>query len=252
MEALMGKVQGKVAIVTGAGKGIGSAIAKALAAEGASVIVNYSKSRDAAEATVKAITATGGHAVAVQGDVSKVEDAERVFKTAEDEFGKVTVLVNNAALGAFAPFETTTEAQFHDIFSGNVLTTIQMTLAALRHFPATGGSIVNIGTISSQNPVPMTSIYSASKAAIDTLTLSLAKELGSRNIRVNVVAPGYTETDQTKGFGSTEFGAALLKAVPLGGRIAQPEDITPSVVFLASDDSAWLTGERINASGGVH
>jgi 3-oxoacyl-[acyl-carrier protein] reductase len=252
MEVFMGRVQNKVAIVTGAGKGIGSAIAKALASEGAAVVVNYANSKDAAEATVEAITAAGGKAVAAQGDVSKAEDAERLFKLAEDTFGAVTVLVNNAATGKFAPFDAITEADYRQLFDTNVLGTIQMTLAALRHFPEGGGSIVNIGTISSKNPVPMTSVYSASKAAIDTLTLSLAKELGPRNIRVNVVAPGYTETDQTKGFDQSDFGKTLLSAVPLGGRFGQPEDITPSVVFLASDDSAWLTGERINASGGAH
>jgi len=248
----MGKVQGKIAIVTGAGKGIGSAIAKALAAEGASVVVNYVNSKDAAEATVKAIKAAGGKAVAVQGDVSKASVAEQLFKAAEEAFGPVTVLVNNAALGKFAPFEATSEDDYRSIFDANVLSTIQMTQAAIRHFPRTGGSIVNIGTISSQNPVPMTSVYSASKAAIDTLTLSLARELGARNIRVNVVAPGYTETDQTKGLGDTDFGKALLLGVPLRQELARPEDITPSVVFLASDDSAWVSGERINASGGVH
>ena len=248
----MGKVQGKVAIVTGAGKGIGSAIAKALAAEGASVVVNYATSKDAAEATVKAITSAGGKAVAAQGDVSNAADVERLFKTAEEKFGPVTVVVNNAALGKFAPFEATSEADYRDIFNANVLGTIQMVQAALKHFPKTGGSIVNIGTISSKNPVPMTSVYSASKAAIDTLTLSLARELGPRNIRINVVAPGYTETDQTKGLGDTDFGKALLAAVPLRQELARPEDIAPSVVFLASDDSAWVSGEHISASGGVH
>ncbi len=248
----MGKVQGKVAIVTGGGKGIGSAIAKALAAEGAAVLVNYANSKEAAQATVQAITAAGGRAVAAQADVSKAADADRLFALAEEAFGPVTVLINNAAIGKFAPFEATSEADYHQIFDSNVLGTIHMVQAALRHFPQSGGSIVNIGTISSQNPVPMTSVYSASKAAIDTLTLSLARELGQRNIRVNVVAPGYTDTDQTKGLGDTDFGKALLQAVPLRQDLARPEDIAPSVVFLASDDAAWVTGERINASGGVH
>jgi 3-oxoacyl-[acyl-carrier protein] reductase len=252
MEVFMGKVQGKVAIVTGGAKGIGSAIAKALAAEGAAVVVNYARSKDAAEATVKAIEAAGGRAVAAQADVSKAEDAERLFALAKQTYGPANVLINNAAIGAFAPFENASEADYRRIFDANVLGTIQMTRAALKHFPESGGSIVNIGTISSQNPVPMTSLYSASKAAIDTLTLSLARELGPRKIRVNVVAPGYTETDQTKGFGETDFGKGLLKAVPLRQELARPEDITPSVVFLASDDSAWVSGERINASGGVH
>ncbi|MDB5587179.1 MAG: short-chain dehydrogenase [Devosia sp.] len=248
----MGKVQGKVAIVTGGAKGIGSAVAKALAAEGAAVLVNYSSSKEAAEATVAAIVSAGGRAVAAQGDVSKAQDAERLFALAEENFGPVMVLVNNAAIGAFAPFEDTTEADYHRIFTSNVLGTIQMIQAALKHFPKAGGSIVNIGTISSQNPVPMTSVYSASKAAVDTLTLALAKELGSRNIRINVVAPGYTATDQTKGFEDADFGRALLQAVPLRQELARPEDIAPSVVFLASDEAAWLTGERISASGGAH
>lgn len=247
----MGRVQGKVAIVTGGGKGIGSAIAKALAAEGAAVVVNYANSRQAAEKTVEAIATAGGRAVAAQADVTRADDAERLFTLAEQTFGPVSVLVNNAAVGSFAPFEAASEADYRRIFDNNVLGTIQMTQAAIRHFPKTGGSIVNIGTISSQNPVPMTSVYSASKAAIDTLTLSLARELGPRAIRVNVVAPGYTATDQTNGFGTTDFGKALLAAVPLRQELARPEDITPSVVFLASDDSAWVTGERINASGGV-
>jgi 3-oxoacyl-[acyl-carrier protein] reductase len=248
----MGKLQDKVAIVTGGGKGIGNAIAKAMAAEGAAVVVNYAQSRAAAEATVAAITAAGGRAIAVQGDVSRAEDAERLFAAAEAEFGPVSVLINNAAIGAFVPFAQTSEAQARQMLEANVMGTFQMSQAAIRHFPEAGGAIVNIGTISSQNPVPMTSMYSASKAAIDTLTVSLARELGSRKIRVNVVAPGYTKTDQTRGFDETDFGRGLLAAVPLGGRMAQPEDIVPSVIWLASDDAAWVTGERLRASGGVH
>jgi 3-oxoacyl-[acyl-carrier protein] reductase len=248
----MGKVQGKVAIVTGAGKGIGSAIAKALAAEGAAVVVNYATSKDAAAATVEAINAAGGRAIAVQADISRADEVEQLFSAAREAFGAPTVLVNNASQGGFSRFETQGEAEYRRYFDANVLGTVLTIQAAMRHFPAEGGSIVNIGTISSQNPVPYTSLYSASKAAIDTLTLSLAKELGGRNIRVNVVAPGYTATDQTAGMKTTDFGKALIAAVPLGGRMADPEDIAPSVVFLASDDAAWLTGERINASGGVH
>lgn len=247
----MSKLQDKVAIVTGAAKGIGAAIAKALAAEGAAVVVNYARSQEAANATVAAIRAGGGRAVAVQADVASTEDVERLFGAAEAEFGAVSILVNNAAIGAFKPFEQTSDEDVRAMLDSNVVGTIRMSQAAIRHFPTAGGSIVNIGTISSQNPVPMTSVYSASKAAIDTLTVSLARELGPRGIRVNVVAPGYTATDQTKGFDSMDFGKALLAAVPLGGRMAQPEDIAPSVVFLASDDAAWISGERINASGGV-
>ena len=247
----MSRLQGKVAIVTGAGKGIGAAIAKALAAEGASVLVNYATSKAAAEATVAAIVAAGGVAVAAQGDVKKAAEAENLFAVAEKTLGPVSVLINNAAIGAFAPFEATSEEDYHRIFDNNVLATIQMCKAALRHFPVSGGSIVNIGTISSQNPVPMTSVYSASKAAIDTLTMSLAREFGPRKIRVNVVAPGYTATDQTQGFEGSDFGQALLAGVPLRKELARPEEIAPSVVFLASDEAAWVTGERINASGGV-
>jgi 3-oxoacyl-[acyl-carrier protein] reductase len=248
----MDRLKGKVAIVTGAGKGIGAAIAKGLAAEGAAVVVNYSKSKGAAEATAKAITAAGGKAIAVGADVSKAGEVDRLFEAAKAAFGAPSVLVNNAAVGAFNSFEGYSEADYRAIFDANVLGTINTSKAAIREFPASGGSIVNISTISSQNPVPMTSFYSASKAAIDTLSLALAKELGGRNIRVNTVAPGYTDTDQTVMMRETDFGKGLISAVPLGGRLGRPEEIVPSVVFLASDESGWLTGERLHASGGVH
>jgi 3-oxoacyl-[acyl-carrier protein] reductase len=248
----MDRLKGKVAIVTGAGKGIGSAIAKGLAADGAAVVVNFATSKAAAQETVKAITERGGKALAVQADVSKAEEVDRLFAEAKSAFGTPSVLVNNAAVGAFNAFEDYSEADYRMIFDSNVLGTINAIKAAIRNFPKTGGSIVNIGTISSQNPVPMTSFYSASKAAIDTLTLALAKELGSRNIRVNIVAPGYTDTDGTVMMRETEFGKALISAVPLGGRLGRPDEIVPSVVFLASDEASWLTGERLHASGGVH
>jgi 3-oxoacyl-[acyl-carrier protein] reductase len=248
----MDRLKGKVAIVTGAAKGIGAAIAKGLAAEGAAVVVNYANSKLAAEATAKAITAAGGRALAFQADVSKAGDVQRLFDAAKSAFGAPSVLINNAAVGAFNSFEGYSEADYRTIFDANVLGTINTSQAAIREFPKTGGSIVNISTISSQNPVPMTSFYSASKAAIDTLSLALAKELAGRNIRVNTVAPGYTDTDGTVMMRETDFGKGLISAVPLGGRLARPEEIVPSVVFLASDESGWLTGERLNASGGVH
>jgi 3-oxoacyl-[acyl-carrier protein] reductase len=248
----MDRLKGKVAIVTGAGKGIGAAIARGLAAEGAAVIVNYANSKAAAEAVVKAITGAGGHAIAVQADVSKAAQVDQLFEAAKAAFGAPNVLVNNAALGPFNSFEGYTEADYRAVFDANVLGTINTSKAAIREFPAAGGSIVNIGTISSQNPVPMTSLYSASKAAVDTLSLALAKELGGRNIRVNTVAPGYTDTDQTMAMRETDFGKGLISAVPLGGRLGRPDEIVPSVVFLASDESGWLTGERLHASGGVH
>ena len=238
----MGKLNNKVAIVTGAARGIGAGIAKRLAAEGAAVVVNYASSREAAERTVKEIVAAGGKATAVQGDVAEA---------AEIAFGKPSILINNAATASFGTFEETSEADYRRLFDTNVLGTILTTKAAMRHFPETGGSIVNIGTISSWNPVPNTSLYSASKAAIDTLTLSLSRELGARNIRVNIVAPGYTHTEMTEGMVGTDFGNMLIAGVPLGQRFGKPDDIAPTVAFLASDEAAWLTGERINASGGA-
>ena len=248
----MDRLKGKVAIVTGAGKGIGSAIAKGLAAEGAAVVVNYATSKTAAEETAKAITAAGGKAITVQADVSKSGEVDKLFEAAKSAFGAPSILVNNASIGAFNSFEAYTEADYRMIFDANVLGTINTSKAAIREFPKAGGSIVNISTISSQNPVPMTSFYSASKAAIDTLSLALAKELGSRNIRVNTVAPGYTDTDQTVMMRETDFGKGLISAVPLGARLGRPDEIVPSVVFLASDEASWLTGERLHASGGVH
>jgi 3-oxoacyl-[acyl-carrier protein] reductase len=248
----MGKLSNKVAIVTGAAKGIGAAIAKTMAAEGAAVVVNFATSAEAARKTVEAITAAGGRAIAVSADVKDAEAVEKLFAEAETAFGPVNVLVNNAATGGFSTFEATDEVAFRSYFDNNVLGVYQTTQAALRHFPKAGGAIVNIGTISSTNPVPMTSVYSASKAAIDTLSIALARELGPRNIRVNVVAPGYTVTDITRDAVDSDFGKMLAAGVPLGQRFAQPEEIAPTVVFLASDDAAWLTGERIRASGGVH
>jgi 3-oxoacyl-[acyl-carrier protein] reductase len=250
----MNKLTGKVAIVTGASKGIGAAISKALAKEGAAVAVNYSAGREGAERTVTEIAREGGKAVAIQGDVSKAADVKRLFEETKKAFGSVDVLVNNAGVFQFDPLEEITEKEFHREFDTNVLGTILATQQALKHFPRTGGSIINLSSIASQNPVPNSSLYSATKGAIDTLTLALAKELGSRNIRVNTVAPGLIDTEGNRkiGFVGSTDGNAIAASIPLGARFGQPEEVAPVVVFLASDDASYLTGERISASGGLH
>jgi 3-oxoacyl-[acyl-carrier protein] reductase len=250
----MNKLTGKVAIVTGASKGIGAAISKALAKEGAAVAVNYSAGREGAERTVTEITREGGKAVAIQGDVSKAADVKRLFEETKKAFGSVDVLVNNAGVFQFDPLEEITEKEFHREFDTNVLGTILATQQALKHFPRTGGSIINLSSIASQNPVPNSSLYSATKGAIDTLTLALAKELGPRNIRVNTVAPGLIDTEGNRkiGFVGSTDGNAIAASIPLGARFGQPEEVAPVVVFLASDDASYLTGERISASGGLH
>jgi 3-oxoacyl-[acyl-carrier protein] reductase len=243
-----------VAIVTGASKGIGAAISKALAKEGAAVAVNYSAGREGAERTVTEIAREGGKAVAIQADVSKAADVKRLFEETKKAFGSVDVLVNNAGVFQFDPLEEITEKEFHREFDTNVLGTILATQQALKHFPRTGGSIINLSSIASQNPVPNSSLYSATKGAIDTLTLALAKELGSRNIRVNTVAPGLIDTEGNRkiGFVGSTDGNAIAASIPLGARFGQPEEVAPVVVFLASDDASYLTGERISASGGLH
>jgi 3-oxoacyl-[acyl-carrier protein] reductase len=250
----MNTLTGKVAIVTGASKGIGTAIAKALAAAGAAVAVNYASDKAGAERAVAEIIAKGGKAVAVRADMSKGVEVRRLFEETKKTLGSPNVLVNNAGTFKFEPVEEITEAEFHRHFDINVLGTMLAIQQAVSYFPAEGGSIVNISSIASQSPVPNSSLYSATKAAVDTLTLALAKELGPRKIRVNAVAPGYTDTEGNKriGFVGSAEGEAMVAATPLGGRWGRPEDIAPAVVFLASDDAAWLTGERINASGGVH
>jgi 3-oxoacyl-[acyl-carrier protein] reductase len=248
----MGNLTGKVAIVTGASKGIGAAIAKGLAAAGAAVTVNYSSSREGADLTVAEIVAKGGKAVAVQGNMAKAADVKRLFEVTKKELGVPTVLVNNAGVFQFDPIEGVTEAEFHREFDTNVLGPILTIQEALKYFPATGGSIVNISSIASQNPVPTSSLYSATKAAVDALTLALAKELGPRNIRVNTVAPGGTATEGNvkSGIVGGPMEKAMADATPLG-RFGRPEDIAPVVIFLASDDAAWITGERVSASGGL-
>jgi len=239
----MSNLTGKIAIVTGASKGIGAAIAKGLAAAGAAVAVNYASDKDSAEQTVREIAAKGGKAVAVRANMSKPAEVALLFEETKKALGTPSVLVNNAGIFEFGPIGEVTEAQFHRHFDINVLGTMLAVQEAL---------IVNISSIASESPVPNSSLYAASKGAIDTLTLALAQELGPRNIRVNMVAPGYTDTEGNRGFVESAAGQAMVAATPLGARFAKPEEIAPAVVFLASDDAAWLTGERLNASGGVH
>ena len=248
----MNKLKNKVAVVTGASKGIGAGIAKGLAAEGATVVVNYASSKEGAERVVAEIAEKGGKAVAVQGDVSKASDVQRLFAETKRAFGKLDVLVNNAGIYEFAPLEEITEEQFHRQFNTNVLGLILATREAAKLFGSEGGSIINIGsTVSSLTP-PATAVYSASKGAVDAVTHVLAKELGPKKIRVNSINPGMVETEgvHTNGFIGSDFQKQLEAQTPLG-RIAQPEDIAPIAVFLASADSGWLTGETLLASGGL-
>jgi 3-oxoacyl-[acyl-carrier protein] reductase len=250
----MKKLDGKVAIVTGASKGIGAAAAKALAGEGAAVAINYSSGREDAELVVSEITRQGGKAIAIQADVSKAGDLKRLFEYTRKTFGGLDVLVNNAGVFKFQPLEAISEEEFHREFDTNVLGPILAIQEALKHFPSRGGSIINLSSIASENPVPDSSLYSATKGAIDTLTMALAKELGPRNIRVNSVAPGLVDTEGNResGFVGSEAGKVGAASTPLGARFGKPEEIAPVIVFLASDDAAWLTGERISASGGLH
>lgn len=247
----MSKLTGKVAIVTGASKGIGASIAKSLAAEGAAVVVNYASSKDGADRVVAEITGKGGKAIAVQGDVAKSADVLRLFAEAKKAYGKLDVLVNNAGIFEFQPLEDLTEAEFHRQFNINVLGTLLAAQESLKYFGPEGGSIINLSSVVSVNPVPNSAIYSATKGAVDTLTRGLAKELAGRKIRVNAIAPGGVETEGTHRIGmiGSDFEKQIVDQTPLG-RIGQPEDIAKVAVFLASEDSGWLTGERIVAAGG--
>lgn len=244
------KLTGKVAIVTGASSGIGAGIAKAFGAEGAIVIVNYNSGRDAADGVVASIEAAGGKAVAVQADMSKSADVTRLFDTVVADHGKVDVLVNNAGVAVFEMVADLTEEAFHKQFNLNVLGYFLGVREAVKHFGEAGGSIVNISSILSTHPSPGTSIYAATKGAVDTMTYALARELGPRRIRVNAVMPGYTNTRATQGNFAGELGERLLAETPLG-RFGEPEDIAPTVLFLASDDAHWISGESIRATGGA-
>lgn len=248
----MSKLNGKVAIVTGASKGIGAGIAKGLGNAGASVVVNYASSKEGAEKVVGEITAAGGKAVAVQGDVSKSADVKRIFEETKKTFGPPNVLVNNAGVFEFGPLEAVTEDEFHREFNINVLGPILATKEALNHFGPEGGSVINISSVTSENPVPNSVVYSATKSAVDSITKALAKELGARKIRVNAIAPGGVDTEGVQRLGviGSDFANQMIAATPLG-RFGQPDDIAKVAVFLASDDASWLTGERITASGGL-
>ena len=248
----MNKLKNKVAVVTGASKGIGASIAKGLAAEGAAVVVNYSSSKEGGDRVVAEIQKAGGKAIAVQGDVSKASDVRRIFAETKKAFGTLDVLVNNAAIYEFAPLADITEQHFHQQFNTNVLGLLLVTQEAAKHFGAQGGSIINISSSASQMTPPASAVYSATKSAVDAVTHVLAKELGPNKIRVNSINPGPVETEglHTAGFMGSDFLKQFEAQTPLG-RIGQPADITPIAVFLASQDSGWLTGETLMASGGL-
>ncbi len=248
----MSKLKDKVAVVTGASKGIGANIAKSLAAEGAAVVVNYSSSKEGADRIVDEIVKSGGKAVAVQGDVSNAADVKRIFAETKEAFGALHVLVNNAGVYEFGELPEITEAHFHRQFNTNVLGLLLATQEAVKLFGEEGGSIVNIGSTVSRLTPAGSSVYSATKGAVDAVTHVLAKELGPKKIRVNSINPGMVETEgsRTAGFIGSEFQHQLEGQTPLG-RIGQPGDIGPVAVFLASADSAWVTGETLLVSGGL-
>ncbi|MEO7300584.1 MAG: glucose 1-dehydrogenase [Verrucomicrobiota bacterium] len=247
------KLTGKVAVVTGASKGIGASIAKHLAAAGAAVVVNYASSKKGADIVVAEITKDGGKAVAVQADVSKKADIKRLFAKAKKAFGRLDILVNNAGIYEFSPLEHVTEEHFHSQFNLNVLGLVLTTQEAAKHFGTTGGSVVNISSIVSGTfAMPNGSVYSATKASVDAVTRSLSKELGARKIRVNAVNPGMIETEgfHASGIAESDMRKQVEAQTPLG-RIGQPQDIAPAVVFFASDDASWITGETLYISGGL-
>ena len=245
------KLTGKVAIVTGASKGIGTSIAKQLAAEGAAVVVNYASSKVGADKVVQEITAEGGKAIAVQADVSKREEIIRLLSETKKAFGRLDILVNNAGVYEFLPIEQVTEAHFHRQFDLNVLGLILTTQEALKHIGAEGGSIINISSVASTATPPTGSVYSATKAAVDAVTKSLAKELGPRKIRVNSINPGMVETEgvHAVGIAESDFRKQVEAQTPLG-RIGQPQDIGTVAAFLASADAGWITGETFVVAGG--
>ncbi|WP_413559003.1 SDR family NAD(P)-dependent oxidoreductase [Bdellovibrio sp. HCB209] len=248
----MKKLNGKVAIVTGASKGIGAAIAKEYAANGAMVVVNYSSSKEDADRVVKEIVANDGKAIAVQGSVAKADDVKRIFEETKKTFGKLDILVNNAGVYKFTTIEEVTEEEFHRQFNTNVLGILLSTREAVKHFSPEGGSIINVSSVVSTSPMPGTAIYAATKGAVDTLTIGLSRELAGRKIRVNNIAPGGVETEGsiTLGMIGSDMEKNIVAQTPLG-RIGQPQDIAKIALFLGSDDSAWVTGERIQGAGGL-
>ncbi|MDP9049650.1 MAG: glucose 1-dehydrogenase [Acidobacteriota bacterium] len=248
----MNKLTNKVAVVTGASKGIGAEIAKSLAAEGASVVVNYSSSKSSADSVVAAIEAAGGKAVAVQGDVSKQADITRLFAETKKSYGKLDILVNNAGVYAFAPLDQITEELFHTQFNLNVLGLLLTTKEATKYFNGDGGSVINISSAVTTLYPPGSSTYTATKASVDAITVILSKELGPKNIRVNAINPGMIETEgvHTAGFLGSDFEKGIVAQTPLA-RIGQVDDIAPAAVFLASSDSKYITGQTLNISGGI-
>jgi 3-oxoacyl-[acyl-carrier protein] reductase len=248
----MKKLENKVAVITGASKGIGAGIAKSLAAEGASVVVNYASAKEGADKVVADIISNGGKAIAVQGDVSNADDVKRLFAETEKHYGGVDILVNNAGIYKFGGIEEITADEFHRQFNTNVLGLLLATQGAVSSFGEKGGSVINIGSVVSRITPPGSAIYTATKGAVDSITQVLSKELGPKKIRVNSINPGMIETEgtHTAGFIGSPFQEQTEKNSPLG-RIGQPDDIAPVAVFLASDESRWLTGETILAGGGV-
>ena len=248
----MKKLTGKVAVVTGASKGIGAAIARQLAADGAQVVVNYATSQDGANKVVDEITKAGGTAIAVGGSVAEEAGVHALFAETQKAFGKVDILVNNAGVYAFAPLEDVNVDEYRRLYDTNVLGLLLTTKAALPYFPDEGGSVVNISSVASSLAPASTSVYSSTKGAVDTITKALAKELGGRGIRVNSISPGFVVTEGTHSAGivGSDFEKGAVASTPLG-RAGQPEDIAPPVSFLASDDARWITGETIFVSGGA-
>jgi 3-oxoacyl-[acyl-carrier protein] reductase len=246
------KLAGKIAVVTGASKGIGAEIAKHLATEGAAVVVNYASSKEGADRVVDEITKRGGKAIAVQANVAKKAEVERLFSATKKAFGKVDILVNNAGVYDWSPLEEITEEQFHKHFDVNVLGLLLATQEAVKHFDSAGGNIINISSAVTSLTPPGSSVYTASKGAVDAITRTLAKELGPHKIRVNAINPGLVETEGVRaaGFDQGDLRKSIEAQTPLG-RIGQPEDIAPAAVFLASSDSAYITGETLRIAGGL-
>lgn len=249
----MDKLKNKVAVITGASKGIGASIAQYFAAEGAKVVVNYASDKTGAERIATSITNNGGTAVLVQADVSKASDVNRLFEETKNAFGTLDILVNNAGIYQYAPIEELSEESFHQQFNINVLGSLLTIQAALKLFGNEGGTIINISSEVSKTPLPAGSVYSATKAALDAITISLSKEFSGRNIRINSILPGVVETEGSRsaGFIGSDAETKLVANTPLG-RTGQPEDIAKTAVFLASEDGAWINGEKISVSGGIY